>query len=230
MPAWQRMLSGRRLDLLDPSPLDVEIEDIAHGLARVARWNGQTSGDWALSVAEHSLLVERIAGQLRPRLDADARLAALLHDAHEYVLGDVISPLKRALGAEWRTMETRLQNAIHIRFGLPTVLPTDLGRLIRRADRAAARLEAVAVGEYRPNEAAGLWGAIPPALAGFELASPISPREVERAFLQRHRLLCGEMQAGRGSPAKAGTTKTTEDCRGIPASTRAHRRQGGRTC
>jgi 5'-deoxynucleotidase YfbR-like HD superfamily hydrolase len=81
--AWQRMLSGRRLDLLNPSPLDVEIEDIAHGLARVARWNGQTLGDHAFSVAEHCLLVEAIAGALSPGLDRSMRLAALLHDAPE---------------------------------------------------------------------------------------------------------------------------------------------------
>src|ERR1700736_1048194 len=84
--AWQRMLSGRRLDLLDPSPLDVEIEDIAHGLARVARWNGQTKGSHAFSVAQHSVLVERITAELNPRLARTARLMALLHDAPEYVI------------------------------------------------------------------------------------------------------------------------------------------------
>src|ERR1700740_1799271 len=76
--AWQRLLSGRRLDLLDPSPLDVEIEDIAHGLARVARWNGQTEGAHIFSVAQHTLLVDTVARTRWPSLDRHARLAVLL--------------------------------------------------------------------------------------------------------------------------------------------------------
>ena len=91
--AWQRMLSGRILDLLDPTPMDIEIEDIAHGLAFVARWNGQTRGDFAYSVAEHSLLVEEIFFRLNPDGLVKWRLAALLHDAPEYVIGDMISPV-----------------------------------------------------------------------------------------------------------------------------------------
>ena len=97
--AWQRMLSGRRLDLLDPSPLDVEIEDIAHGLSRVARWNGQTSGDWAFSVAQHSLVVEEIFRRLRPdatpaEVEAAARTAAIhdqivaMPDGYQTVVGE----------------------------------------------------------------------------------------------------------------------------------------------
>src|SRR2546430_9175901 len=88
--AWQRMLSGRRLDLLDPSPLDVEVADIAHGLARVARWNGQTHGTHIFSVAQHTLLVEAVMRQQAPRVDHRVRLAALLHDAPEYVICDLI--------------------------------------------------------------------------------------------------------------------------------------------
>jgi len=91
--AWQRMLSGRRLDLLNPSPLDIEIEDIAHGLARVARWNGQTTGDHAFSVAEHCLLVETIAGALSPGLDRRYRLGNVYwggghHERTATVFGD----------------------------------------------------------------------------------------------------------------------------------------------
>ncbi|MGE5500796.1 MAG: HD domain-containing protein, partial [Ignavibacteriales bacterium] len=110
--AWQRMLSGRRLDLLDPSPMDIEIEDIAHGLARVARWNGQTTGEHGFSVAQHCVVVEEIAVHIRPDLEPRWRLAALLHDAPEYVIGDMISPFKAALGVDYRKFEDRLEAAI----------------------------------------------------------------------------------------------------------------------
>ena len=136
------MLSGRRLDLLNPSPLDIEIEDIAHGLARVARWNGQTAGSHIFSVAQHSLLVEAIAGHLDPHLATTARLALLLHDAPEYVLGDVISPFKAVIGEAYKTVEERLLSAIYIRFGLPAAPGLSLKRLTKRADRSAAFLEA----------------------------------------------------------------------------------------
>ena len=119
---WQRMLSGRRLDLLDPSPLDIEIADIAHGLARVARWNGQTSGAHIFSVAQHTLLVEAVMREQAPRVDARLRLAALLHDAPEYVIGDMISPFKAVIGGDYKVVEKRLLAAIHIRFGLPPIL------------------------------------------------------------------------------------------------------------
>src|SRR5438046_9150986 len=100
--AWQRMLSGRRLDLLDPSPLDVELSDIAHGLARVARWNGQTKGDYPFSVAQHSVFVLEIFSAMHPDSNAKARLYALLHDAPEYVMGDIISPVKAAMGGNYK--------------------------------------------------------------------------------------------------------------------------------
>ena len=141
--AWQRMLSGRRLDLLDPSPLDIEIEDIAHGLARVARWNGQTDGEHAFSVAEHSLLVEAIAGELEPELDRRFRLAALIHDAPEYVIGDLISPFKAAVGLDYKAFEHRLTRAIHVRFGLPPEMSPEDTALIKRADRISAYFEAI---------------------------------------------------------------------------------------
>src|SRR4029078_13051198 len=124
--AWQRMLSGRRLDLLNPSPLDIEIEDIAHGLARLARWNGQTIGDHAFSVAEHCLLVETIAGALVPKLERSFRLAALMHDAPEYVIGDLISPFKAALSLDYKAFEARLLAAIHLRFGLPGEITAEI--------------------------------------------------------------------------------------------------------
>src|SRR6201981_2982625 len=139
---WQRMLSGRRLDLLDPSPLDVEIEDIAHGLARVARWNGQTSGAHIFSVAQHTLLVEAVMRTQTPRIDARLRLAGLLHDAPEYVIGDMISPFKAVLGGDYRVVEKRLLAAIHIRFGLPPRLPAEGEQRHKGADRGAAYLEA----------------------------------------------------------------------------------------
>ncbi|MHA1164524.1 MAG: YfbR-like 5'-deoxynucleotidase [Alphaproteobacteria bacterium] len=151
--AWQRMLSGRRLDLLDPSPMDIEIEDIAHGLARVARWNGQTTGDHALSVAQHSLLVEQIASELRADLPERWRLAALVHDAPEYVVGDLITPFKSAIGLDYRELEDRLLRAVHIRFGLPGELPKTITTLVKRADKMAAYLEATQLAGFSESEA-----------------------------------------------------------------------------
>jgi uncharacterized protein len=184
--AWQRMLSGRRLDLLDPSPLDVEIEDIAHGLAFVARWNGQTRGDWPFSVAEHSLLVEDFFAQLVPRAEPRWRLAALLHDAPEYVIGDMISPVKDAIGADYALLDSRLATAVHLRFGLPATLPAPVKAAIKRADRVSAWLEAVRIAGFEVTEANRLFGA--PKLAGVADMSLClrPPREVKAAFLARH--------------------------------------------
>ena len=156
--AWQRMLSGRRLDLLNPSPLDVEISDIAHGLARVARWNGQTAGDHAFSVAQHSLLVEQIFGQMRPKSSAADRLAALLHDAPEYVIGDMISPFKSAVGGGYKDVEARLQRAINLRFSLPAETAPKLKAEIKRADQIAAYFEATALAGFALAEAAQFFG------------------------------------------------------------------------
>lgn len=156
--AWQRMLSGRRLDLLDPSPLDIELEDIAHGLARVARWNGQTSGASAFSVAQHSLLVDDIAGRLRPNLDAAGHLSTVLHDAAEYVIGDLITPFKAAVGVDYKALERRLMTAIRLRFGLPGQESDDLQKLIKRADRIAAYLEATQLAGFSHSEARRLFG------------------------------------------------------------------------
>ncbi len=158
--AWQRMLSGRRLDLLDPSPLNIEIEDIAHGLARVARWNGQTKGPNIYSVAQHSLLVEVIAHQ-GARLDRKRRLAVLLHDAPEYVIGDMITPFKAVIGDTYKAIETRLLAAVHLRFGLPVTLPAELVAIIKAADRAAAYLEATRLAGFASSEARRFFGRAP---------------------------------------------------------------------
>ena len=166
--AWQRMLSGRRLDLLDPSPLDVEIEDIAHGLARVARWNGQTKGAHIYSVAQHSLLVEALARAKIPRLDRSGRLALLLHDAPEYVIGDMISPFKVVIGDHYKAVEHRLLAAIHLRFGLPAKLPEALQNLIKAADRAAAYLEATRLAGFQEDEARKFFGQPPKFSAALE--------------------------------------------------------------
>ncbi len=185
--AWQRMLSGRRLDLLDPSPLDIEIDDIAHGLSRVARWNGQTSGDWAFSVAQHCLLVEEIVVRLRPRAANAWRLAALLHDASEYVIGDLISPFKAAVGLDYREFEERLLRAVRIRFGLPAVLPEGPARLVKRADRAAAYFEATALAGFRVREARTLFGR-PRGIEGIEIV-PWPPTRAKARYLERFRAL-----------------------------------------
>jgi len=186
--AWQRMLSGRRLDLLNPSPLDVEIEDIAHGLARVARWNGQTKGAHAFSVAQHCLLVERIAGELKPVLSREARLAALLHDAPEYVVGDLISPFKAAVGIDYKAFELRLLAAIHIRFGLPAKLPAAVTALIKRADQVSAFHEATQLAGFGVDEAKRYFG-VPPRGVRFPKLSPVPAAEAQILFLERFQKL-----------------------------------------
>lgn len=157
--AWQRMLSGRRLDLLDPSPVDIEIDDISHGLARVARWNGQTSGPLPFNVAQHSIIVENFCAELKPGWPAKWRLAALIHDAPEFVIGDMISPFKAQLGNGYKTIEHRLQQAVHLRFGLPPDLPISIEKTIKRADHASAFFEATQLAGFDVNEARKLFGA-----------------------------------------------------------------------
>lgn len=194
--AWQRMLSGRRLDLLNPSPVDVEIEDIAHGLARVARWNGQTKGDWAFSVAQHSVLVEALTVELKPGLSPSERLQALLHDASEYVVGDMISPFKTAIGLDYRELEDRLQEAVHIRFGLPPKMPTRLKTLIKKADHQAAWLEATSLAGFTEVEADRLWGKRPAvARTGVFDPAPLPPEAAKAAMLRRFRALSEAMGA-----------------------------------
>ena len=187
------MLSGRRLDLLNPSPLDVEIEDIAHGLARVARWNGQTSGDHAFSVAQHCMLVEQLCVHFSPRLDRRWRLAALLHDAAEYVIGDLISPFKAAIGLDYKAFENRLIEAVHIRFDLPAQAPDHVNKLIKRADRASAFLEATQLAGFEDREAARIF-ARPRGLSGagsskFFALKPLATHAAEEAFLETFRKL-----------------------------------------
>ncbi|HEY7750561.1 MAG TPA: HD family hydrolase [Aestuariivirgaceae bacterium] len=191
--AWQRMLSGRRLDLLNPSPLDVEIEDIAHGLARVARWNGQTKGNHAFSVAQHCLLVEAIASHLEPSLDRRWRLGSLLHDAPEYVVGDMISPFKAAVGLDYRAFEKRLAEAIYLRFGLPKSFPAWVESFIKRADKIAAFLEATQLAGFGVKEAHKFFG-VPRGLAGdgtssFYSLKALAPREASAQYLRKFRQL-----------------------------------------
>jgi uncharacterized protein len=188
---WQRMLSGRRLDLLDPSPFDVEIEDIAHGLARVARWNGQTSGAHIFSVAQHTLLVEAVMCAQSPRIDARLRLVVLLHDAPEYVIGDMISPFKAVLGGDYKQVERRLLAAIHIRFGLPPQLDAQNARRIKAADRGAAYLEATELAGFAEAEAKRLFGCDPglPDAVKAEYLTPWSAAKAEKRFLSRFKSL-----------------------------------------
>lgn len=187
--AWQRMLSGRRLDLLEPSPLDIEIEDIAHGLARVARWNGQTRGAHAFSVAQHSVVVERLVGELSPRLAQQARLMALLHDAPEYVVGDLISPFKAAVGINYKALEEKLQMAVHLRFGLPAHVPSALKALLKRADHISAYYEATQLAGFEESEARRLFGR-PPARLRTPRLVPLSTAEAQAQFLARFHRLC----------------------------------------
>ena len=194
--AWQRMLSGRRLDVLDPSPLDVEIEDIAHGLAFVARWNGQTFGEFPYSVAEHSLLVERVYCEISPNAPIKWRLAALLHDAPEYVIGDMISPVKAAVGPGYKAMDSRLMEAVHIRFGIPAEIPKAVKTQIKRADRISAWLEAIQIAGFSKAEANKLFGIPKPeALQKTRLALR-PPMEVKADFLARHATLMKQNETG----------------------------------
>lgn len=202
--AWQRMLSGRRLDLLDPSPLDVELEDIAHGLSRVARWNGQTSGANPYSVAEHSLLVETLVCEFKPNLDIRWRLAALLHDAPEYVVGDLISPFKAAVGLDYKGLENRLMSAVHLRFSLPAELPVAIEKLIKRADLASAYLEAITLAGFseaeankvfkRPRLTPQLWERLAP--------RPVTANRAKTDFIERANYLMARM----APPDKARVT------------------------
>ena len=197
--AWQRMLSGRRLDLLDPSPRDIEISDIAHGLARVARWNGQTIGDHAFSVAEHSLLVETIAGELSPDWPQRWRLAALLHDAPEYVVGDLISPFKAAIGIDYKAFELRLLEAVHVRFGLPPRLPDEVSATIKTADRIAAYHEARGLAGFSAEETEAYFGPIACMSPELEvmLASlaPAAAHEAHERFMVRFEALIGHAKS-----------------------------------
>jgi uncharacterized protein len=186
--AWQRMLSGRRLDLLDPSPLDVEIEDIAHGLARVARWNGQTKGEHAFSVAQHCVLVERLTAELNPRLTREARLMALLHDAPEYVIGDLISPFKVAIGINYKALELKLQSAIHVRFGLPPKTPPMLSVLFKKADLISAYFEATQLAGFEV-EVARRFFVVPPRTMKTPRLVPLATAEAQAQFLDRFRRL-----------------------------------------
>lgn len=197
--AWQRMLSGRRLDLLDPSPLDVEIEDIAHGLARVARWNGQTTGDHAFSVAQHSLIVERLFALEEP--DPKWRLAALLHDGPEYVIGDMISPFKAVLGGDYKAVEGRLQTAIHLRFGLPATLPAKVKAAIKAADRLSAYFEATHLAGFSASEATRFFGRPALDIEPDEM-TPRPARDVQAAFVARFKRL-DAAQTPTGATAKA---------------------------
>ena len=201
--AWQRMLSGRRLDLLDPSPMDIEIEDIAHGLARVARWNGQTIGEHAFSVAQHSVVVEEICAHIQPDLEPKWRLAALLHDASEYVIGDMISPFKAALGLDYKKFEERLETAIHIRFGIPAKTPLAVKKLIKQADRACAFFEATQLAGFNHREALEFFDAPP---AGYELIiEPLSAAQAQSRYIQRYHVL--SEAAGFASSAAAFDTE-----------------------
>ena len=190
---WQRMLSGRRLDLLDPSPVDVEIEDIAHGLARVARWNGQTKGAHAFSVAQHSVIVEALCVQLEPRLDPRSRLLALLHDAPEYVIGDMISPFKAVLGDGYKDIESRLAYAIHARFGLPAETPASLKRLIKKADNICAWFEATQLAGFSEAESDRFFGHPPRGMSLTLVPQPTAAAPAE--FIARPVALLAHIEA-----------------------------------
>ncbi|MCK0170997.1 HD family hydrolase [Aliiroseovarius sp. S1123] len=191
--AWQRMLSGRRLDLLDPTPVDIEIEDIAHGLAFVARWNGQTFGDFPYSVAEHSLLVEALFTRMNPKAPVKWKLAALLHDAPEYVIGDMISPVKASVGAGYGELDDRLTAAIHIRFGLPAKIPVAVKKAVKRADKISAFLEATQIAGFSVEEAGKFFGVPDPTITkGLDITLR-PPAEVRADFTARHNSLLEQM-------------------------------------
>ena len=187
--AWQKMLSGRRLDLLDPTPMDIEIEDIAHGLSFVARWNGQTIGDFAYSVAEHSLLVETLFSRMNPKAPTKWKLAALLHDAPEYVIGDMISPVKSAVGPDYEDLDKRLAAAIHIKFGLPAAIPVTIKKQIKKADKISAWMEATRIAGFDEAEANKFFGK-PSATLIEDLEIRLRPPvDARAAYTARHETL-----------------------------------------
>ena len=191
--AWQRMLSGRRLDLLDPTPVDIEIEDIAHGLSFVARWNGQTKGNYAYSVAEHSLLVEKIFTYLYPKTSIRWKLAALLHDAPEYVIGDMISPVKAAIGPSYSELEVKLIEAIHIRFGLPALVPPKIKLQIKKADKISAWMEATLIAGFKISEANKFFTSPP---KNFNFSTELKLRQpiaVRNEFIKRFSFLLDQL-------------------------------------
>ena len=188
--AWQRMLSGRRLNVLEPSPLDIEVEDIAHGLSRLARWNGQTSGRYAFSVAQHSILVEQIFHTISSKFSNNWRLACLLHDAPEYVISDMITPLKPALGQKYQNIEEKLQQAIHIRFGLPAFLPEVISKSIKKADKMAAWIEATQIAGFGPEEAKKIFQK-PKGTPNDIILVPHSPKRAKEAFMRHFAFLSG---------------------------------------
>lgn len=198
--AWQRMLSGRRLDLLDPSPLDVEIGDIAHGLARVARWNGQTAGDHAFSVAQHSLMVEEIFRRCNPKATANDLQMALLHDAPEYVIGDMISPFKAVVGGGYKTVEKRLEAAIHLRFGLPPHPSRELKSLIKKADCIAAYFEATVLAGFSEAEARKFFGQPRGITVEMLTIAPLAATQAQALFAKRFEAI-EAARAGSGKPA-----------------------------
>jgi uncharacterized protein len=183
------MLSGRRLDLLDPSPLDIEIDDIALGLSRVARWNGQTRGAHALSVAQHSILVMEIVSEGATRVGRQLRCAALLHDASEFVTADLITPFKVVIGDGYKSVERRIQQAVHLRFGLPAQLPDDWHDAIKRADRDAAFLEAIELAGFDEAEARRIFR-YRRARRPLKLA-PWPAEQARRTFLARFQTVAG---------------------------------------
>ena len=191
--AWQRMLSGRRLDLLDPTSVDIEVEDIAHGLAFVARWNGQTIGEFPYSVAEHSLLVEEIFTRLNPKAKPAQRLIALLHDAPEYVIGDMISPVKASVGPGYDHLDKRLAAAIHMRFGLSTIIPAALKKQIKKADKVSAWLEATQLAGFSKLEADKLFGKVDEKIMRELKVVLRPPVEVRQEFMRQHASLLSKM-------------------------------------
>ncbi len=196
--AWQRMLSGRRLDLLAPDPKDIEIEDIAHGLARVARWNGQTNGEHAFSVAQHSLIVTDIFESLNPDASTEALRAALLHDAPEYVIGDLISPFKAAIGLDYKAFEQRLLTAIYHRFQIGDI-DAEVTAAIKRADTIAAFYEATELAGFERVEAERFFGrpSLPGELhAALSGLKPVSTNVAQARFLERYADLSGHGQSG----------------------------------
>ncbi len=182
--AWQRMLSGRRLNILDPSPVDIEITDIAQGLCRVARWNGQTQGDFAYSVAQHCLLCENIMRDMYPHIEYKWLLACLIHDASEYVIGDMISPFKGAIGDTYKDIENRLEMAIHLRYRLPAVLPVHIKKIIKTADIHCAYLESVHLAGFSESEAQKYIGTPPPNAKKYNV-TPLPPKQVYDMYVQR---------------------------------------------
>ncbi|HEY8593285.1 MAG TPA: hypothetical protein VIL42_10550 [Sphingomicrobium sp.] len=162
---WMQMYSGGQFWPLDPRAEEVRIEDIAHALSNICRYGGHCERFY--SVAEHSVLVSYA-------VPPEHALIALLHDATEAYVGDVVRPLKRLLSG-YAAIERRVWEAIASRFGMAVELPD----CVKVADNAVLLAEQQQIMKPAPAD----W-CIEGEPADCEIDC-LAPSDAEAAFLFR---------------------------------------------